>query len=52
VDLISDDILEAISKYSKWMVFFGIESGSDRILRHMKKGITVDQVRGSSGNGS
>ena len=45
VDLISDDILEAISKYSNGWVFFGIESGSDRILRHMKKGITVDQVR-------
>ncbi|NYB51422.1 MAG: TIGR04014 family B12-binding domain/radical SAM domain-containing protein [Methanobacteriaceae archaeon] len=45
VDLISDDILEAISKYTNGWVFFGIESGSDRILRHMKKGITVEQVR-------
>lgn len=45
VDLISADILEAISKYTNGWVFFGIESGSDRVLRHMKKGITVDQVR-------
>jgi len=45
VDLISDDILEAIHKYTNGWVFFGIESGSDRILRHMKKGINVDQVR-------
>ncbi|MCC7559140.1 MAG: TIGR04014 family B12-binding domain/radical SAM domain-containing protein [Methanobacterium sp.] len=45
VDLISDQILEAIHQYSNGWVFFGIESGSDRVLRHMKKGVTVDQVR-------
>ena len=45
VDLISDDILEAINKYTNGWVFFGIESGSDRVLKHMKKGITVDQIR-------
>lgn len=45
VDLISDDILEAISKYTNGWVFFGIESGSDRVLKHMKKGITVDQIQ-------
>jgi tRNA-2-methylthio-N6-dimethylallyladenosine synthase len=44
VDLVSDEILEAIKQYSRGWVFFGIESGSDRVLRHMKKGITVDQV--------
>jgi B12-binding domain/radical SAM domain protein len=45
VDLISSQILEAIRQYSNGWVFFGIESGSDRVLRHMKKGVTVDQVR-------
>lgn len=45
VDLISDPILEAIKNYSNGWVFFGIESGSDRVLRQMKKGITVDQIR-------
>lgn len=45
VDLISDDILEAINKYTNGWVFFGIESGSDRVLKHMQKGITVDQIR-------
>jgi B12-binding domain/radical SAM domain protein, MJ_0865 family len=45
VDLISDQILEAIRQYSNGWVFFGIESGSDRVLQHMKKGVTVDQVR-------
>ena len=44
VDLISDEIMEAVKQYSRGWVFFGIESGSDRVLRHMKKGITVDQV--------
>jgi len=44
-DLISEEILEAIAKYTKGWIFFGIESGSDRVLRRMKKGISVEQVR-------
>lgn len=44
-DCISDEILEAIRKYTIGWVFFGIESGSDRILRLMAKGITVSAVR-------
>lgn len=43
-DLISDDIFEAINKYTNGWVFFGIESGSDRVLKRMKKGINVDQI--------
>lgn len=38
VDCISDDILEAIGKYTIGWVFFGLESGSDRILKAMGKG--------------
>lgn len=45
VDLISDSILEAIRNYTNGWVFFGIESGNDRILKRMKKGINVDDVR-------
>lgn len=44
-DLISEDILDAISQYTKGWIFFGIESGSDRILKRMKKGIDMEQVR-------
>jgi B12-binding domain/radical SAM domain protein len=41
VDCISDEILEAIRKYTIGWLFFGFESGSDRILRLMGKGATV-----------
>lgn len=45
IDMINDNTLEAIKKYTNGWIFFGIESGSDRILRKMKKGIKVDDVR-------
>jgi B12-binding domain/radical SAM domain protein len=41
VDCISERVLDAIRDYSIGWVFFGIESGSDRILREMGKGATV-----------
>jgi len=44
VDCITDEILEAIRNYTIGWVFFGIESGSDRILRAMGKGATRRQV--------
>lgn len=44
VDLISPDILQALRSYTNGWVYFGIESGSPRILRSMKKGIKVDDV--------
>lgn len=44
VDMIKGDVLEAISEYTNGWVFYGIESGSRRMLRKMKKGITPDQV--------
>ncbi|MFA5331208.1 MAG: methyl-coenzyme M reductase glutamine C-methyltransferase [Methanoregula sp.] len=44
VDCITDEILDAISRYTIGWVFFGIESGSDAILRKMGKGVTIAQV--------
>ncbi|MGC9435786.1 MAG: methyl-coenzyme M reductase glutamine C-methyltransferase [Methanomicrobiales archaeon] len=44
VDCINDEILEAIRRYTVGWIFFGIESGSDRILRLMGKGQTVARV--------
>jgi B12-binding domain/radical SAM domain protein len=43
-DCINDEILEAIKQYTIGWVFFGIESGSDRILRQMGKGISSKQM--------
>ena len=47
VDCISDEILSAIKRYTIGWVFFGIESGSDRILGQMGKGVTTKQVAGA-----
>ena len=44
VDCISDDILEAIRNYTIGWIFFGLESGSDRVLKKMGKGATADQA--------
>ena len=45
--MISENILEAIEKYTNGWIFFGIESGSEKILKSMKKGINLDHVRES-----
>jgi B12-binding domain/radical SAM domain protein len=45
VDCISEEILDAIRDNTIGWVFFGIESGSDRILSQMGKGVTIRQVR-------
>lgn len=44
VDCISDTVLDAIRDYTIGWVFFGLESGSDRILRLMGKGVTADDA--------
>jgi hypothetical protein len=40
----SDETLEWIRKAGCTMIFFGAESGSDRVLKEMKKGITTEQT--------
>lgn len=44
VDLVTDNILEAIARYTNGWIYYGIESGSPRILKKMKKGISVDDI--------
>ncbi len=45
IDMMNDEILEAVKNYTNGWIFFGIESGSDRMLKKMKKGIKVDDVK-------
>lgn len=40
----SGETLEWIRKAGCTMIFFGAESGSDRVLKEMKKGITTEQT--------
>jgi B12-binding domain/radical SAM domain protein len=44
IDSLNSDILESIKKYTQGWIFLGIESGSDRILRMINKGINVNQI--------
>ncbi|EHP85189.1 methyl-coenzyme M reductase glutamine C-methyltransferase [Methanotorris formicicus] len=44
VDYVDEDILEAIKNYTIGWVFYGIESGSDDILRDMKKGVNTKKI--------
>lgn len=43
VDYITEDFLKHFTKFKKVWLYFGVESGSQRILDKMHKGITVEQ---------
>ncbi len=43
VDFVDEEILEAIRDYTIGWVFFGLESGSDKMLKAMKKGTSVEK---------
>lgn len=44
VDALTDEVLEAIRKYTIGWLFFGFESGSDSVLKQMGKGVSVEQM--------
>ncbi len=44
VDLVTDNILKAIARYTNGWIYYGIESGSPRILKKMRKGISIDDI--------
>ena len=44
-DMVNEEILTALKEVGLHNVGFGIESGNDRVLKMIKKGITKDQVR-------
>ena len=45
VDKINIDITKLMKKAGCYEIGFGIESGSDRVLKLIKKGVTKDQIR-------
>ncbi|MFH1339226.1 MAG: radical SAM protein [Candidatus Omnitrophota bacterium] len=44
VDLVSKDLLKAMSGAGCYMISYGIESGSQRVLNTLNKGISVGQI--------
>ena len=45
VDRVDEEMLTQMKRAGCWQISYGIESGSPEILRKMKKGITLEQVR-------
>ena len=45
VDFINEQLLDLLSKFRKAWLSFGVESGSERMLRKYRKVITVGQIR-------
>jgi len=45
VNTIDDEMLKALKSAGCWQLMFGIESGSQKMLDAMKKGITLQQIR-------
>ena len=44
VDTISKDLLKKMKRAGCFLIYYGIESGSQRILNFIRKGITIDKV--------
>ena len=44
VDSVDPDLLEIMKRAGCWMISYGIESGSQKILDQVQKGITLDQA--------
>ena len=45
MDTLDDELLILMKETGLYLISLGIESGSDKILKAMKKGITVDSIR-------
>ena len=43
--LVTEPFLEMARRAGVWNIFYGVESGSQRLLDHMKKGITVPEIK-------
>ena len=45
VTAVDEEILRKMKQLGCYFIHFGIESGSDRILKRIRKGISVDQIK-------
>lgn len=45
MDYLDDEMLELMREAGQYLITVAVESGTDRILRKMKKGTTVDKIR-------
>ncbi len=47
VDLVDEELLKLMRKAGCWLIAYGVESGSPKILKEMEKGVTVEQIEKS-----
>jgi len=45
VDYLDDELLGYLKRSGCYRIYFGVESGSQKILDYLEKGITVEQIR-------
>lgn len=45
LDLVDEPLAQAMKRAGCWNIFFGIESGSDELLKNITKKMTVEQMR-------
>ena len=45
VDYLDDEIMGYLKSSGCYSIYFGVESGSQRVLNHLEKGITVEQTK-------
>lgn len=45
VDYLNDELLGYLKRSGCYRIYFGVESGSQKILDYLEKGITVEQIR-------
>ena len=45
VDMVNPEILKIMKEAGCWQIWYGLESGSDKVLKCMKKNITVEQIK-------
>jgi anaerobic magnesium-protoporphyrin IX monomethyl ester cyclase len=45
VDLVSEDLLRKMKQAGCWMISYGVESGNQKILDTIQKGITLQKIR-------
>jgi len=43
-ELLDEDLLELAKKAGFWMIFYGVESGSQKVLDRMRKDLTVREI--------
>lgn len=45
VDYLDDEIMGYLERSGCYRIYFGVESGSQRVLNYLEKGITIDQTK-------